>query len=115
MAKRVGGGGANPAEVWRRDATGGDGTAWKKLVSLVYAQDGDATSLEIMRQIHTAPVVKPITAKAEGTLKKMDAESIGRASLLLGAGRQKSDDSIDFAVGISGLKKIGESVVKDEP
>jgi thymidine phosphorylase len=45
----------------------------------------------------------------------MDAESIGRASLLLGAGRQKSDDAIDFAVGISGLKKVGETVTKNEP
>lgn len=92
-----------------------DGTAWKKLVSLVYAQDGDATALEIMREIHAAPVVKPIPSKSEGTLKKLDAEAVGRASLLLGAGRQKSDDAVDFAVGLSGLKKIGESVVKNEP
>src|SRR3954471_4510580 len=75
-----------------------DGSAFKKLVSLVYAQDGDATSLEIMRQIHAAPVVKPIPANAEGTLKELNAESLGRASVLLGAGRQKSDDTIDFAV-----------------
>jgi thymidine phosphorylase len=45
----------------------------------------------------------------------MDAESIGRASLLLGAGRQKADDAIDFAVGLSALKKIGEPVAHDEP
>jgi pyrimidine-nucleoside phosphorylase len=92
-----------------------DGSAWTKFVSLVYAQDGDATALEIMRQMHAAPAVKPIPAKAAGTVKKMNAELIGRASLLLGAGRQKSDDTIDFAVGISGLKKIGETLVKDEP
>jgi pyrimidine-nucleoside phosphorylase len=92
-----------------------DGSAWKKMVSLVYAQDGDATTLEIMREMHTAPVVQPITSKSEGTLKKMDAEAVGRASLLLGAGRQRSDDAIDFAVGISSLKKVGESVAKNEP
>ncbi|HJT82236.1 MAG TPA: thymidine phosphorylase [Chthoniobacterales bacterium] len=92
-----------------------DGSAWTKLVALVYAQDGDATTLEIMREIHAAPVVQPIPSKSEGTLKKMDAEAIGRASLLLGAGRQKSDDAIDFAVGISSLKKVGEAVAKDEP
>jgi len=44
----------------------------------------------------------------------MDAESIGRASVLLGAGRQKTGDAIDFAVGISGLKKIGETINRDE-
>ena len=92
-----------------------DGSAWKKLVSLVYAQDGDATTLEIMRELHAAPVVQPIPSKSEGTLKQMNAEAIGRASLLLGAGRQKSEDAIDFAVGISSLKKVGESVAKNEP
>ena len=45
----------------------------------------------------------------------MDAELIGRASVLLGAGRQKAGDAIDFAVGISGIKKIGEHVEVEEP
>ena len=92
-----------------------DGTAWKKLVGLVYAQDGDATTLEKITQLHAAPVVKPISSPVDGKVKSMDAGAIGRGSLLLGAGRQKSDDSIDFAVGISGLKKIGEPVAKGEP
>jgi pyrimidine-nucleoside phosphorylase len=92
-----------------------DGSAWKKLVSIVYAQDGDATALEIMRQIHAAPVIEPIPAPSAGVIMKMDAEAIGRASLLLGAGRQKADDAIDFAVGLSALKKVGHTVVKNEP
>jgi len=92
-----------------------DGSAFKKLVSLVYAQDGDATALEIMTQIHQAPVIKPVTSKSGGRLKKLDAGAIGRASLLLGAGRQKSHDQIDFAVGISSLKKTGEEVAVNEP
>ena len=92
-----------------------DGSAWKKLVSLVYAQDGDATTLEIMMQIHAAPVIKPVTSKSSGILKKMDAGAIGRAAVLLGAGRQKSGDPIDFAVGISSLKKTGAEVATNEP
>jgi pyrimidine-nucleoside phosphorylase len=92
-----------------------DGSAWEKFVALVGAQDGDATALEKITQVRAAPVVKPISSKVSGTVKRMDAGGIGRASLLLGAGRQKSDDPIDFAVGISGLKKIGEPVAKGEP
>jgi pyrimidine-nucleoside phosphorylase len=92
-----------------------DGSAWKKFVSLVYAQDGDATALEKMLEIHRAPVIQPLPAKKSGKVKRMDAESIGRASVLLGAGRQQAGDGIDFAVGLSGLKKIGERVEKDEP
>ena len=45
----------------------------------------------------------------------MDAETIGRASLLLGGGRQTADGEIDFAVGFSGIKKIGDRIEKDEP
>src|SRR5205807_2994834 len=78
-----------------------DGTAWKKFVSLVYAQDGDATTLEKILDVHRAPIIRPLLAKTSGVVRKMDAESIGRASVLLGGGRQQSNDKIDFAVGIS--------------
>jgi pyrimidine-nucleoside phosphorylase len=92
-----------------------DGSAWKKFVALVYAQDGDATALEKITELHRAPIVKPLPAKSDGKVQKMDAELIGRASVLLGAGRQKTGDQIDFDVGISGIKKIGEHVDRDEP
>ena len=45
----------------------------------------------------------------------MDAETIGRVSLLLGGGRKTADDRIDFAVGLSEIRKVGERVEKDEP
>jgi pyrimidine-nucleoside phosphorylase len=92
-----------------------DGTAWRKFISLVYAQDGDASSLEKLGELHRAPIVHPFPAKVAGTVKKMDAEIIGGVSLLLGGGRQTADDAIDFAVGLSGIKKIGEQVEAGEP
>jgi len=92
-----------------------DGSAWKKFASLVYAQDGDATALEKLKDIQAAPVVKSVEAKASGKIKTMTAESIGRASVMLGAGRQRAEDKIDFAVGLSAIKKVGEKVEKGEP
>jgi len=92
-----------------------DGSAWKKFVSLVYAQDGDATVLENILEQHRAPIVQPWPAKSAGVVKKIDAELIGRASVMLGAGRQKADAAIDFAVGFSNIKKVGERVALDEP
>jgi pyrimidine-nucleoside phosphorylase len=92
-----------------------DGSAWKKFVSLVYAQDGDATALEKILDVHRAPIIRPLPAKTSGVVKKMDADSIGRASVLLGGGRQRAGDKIDFTVGISGIKKIGEHVDANEP
>jgi pyrimidine-nucleoside phosphorylase len=92
-----------------------DGMAWRKFISLVYAQDGDASSLEKLGEVHRAPIIHPFAAKSGGTVKKMDAETIGRVSLMLGGGRKTADDAIDFAVGLSGIKKIGDRVEKDEP
>jgi pyrimidine-nucleoside phosphorylase len=93
----------------------GDETAWRKFISLVYAQDGDASTLESITEVHRAPIIHPLLAQAGGTVKKMDAEMIGRASVFLGGGRQKAEDEIDFAVGLSGIKKIGERVETREP
>ena len=92
-----------------------DGTAWKKFVALVYAQDGDASALEGITDLHRAPLIYPLLANSAGVVRKMDAEAIGRASVLLGGGRQRSDDDIDFAVGFCGIKKIGERVEAREP
>ena len=92
-----------------------DGTAWKKFISLVYAQDGDASALEEMEAINRAPIIHPLLAPESGTVEKMDAGVLGRASVRLGAGRQRSDDVIDFAVGLSQIKKVGEHVNAQEP
>jgi pyrimidine-nucleoside phosphorylase len=110
LAEQVSSSSRQQLEAWLND-----GTAWKKFISLVYAQDGDASSLEKLGELHRAPIVHPFPAKTAGTVKKMDAEAIGRVSLLLGGGRQTADDAIDFAVGLSGIKKVGERVEKDEP
>jgi pyrimidine-nucleoside phosphorylase len=92
-----------------------DGSAWRKFVSLVYAQDGDATTLEKILDGHRVPVIVSLPAKKSGVIKTMDAESIGCASVLLGAGRQQAGDEIDFAIGLSGIKKIGERLEALEP
>ena len=110
LAEQVSSASREQLETWLKD-----GTAWKKFISLVYAQDGDASSLEKLGELHRAPILHPYPAKVAGTVKKMNAATIGRVSLLLGGGRQTADDAIDFAAGLSGIKKIGERVEKDEP
>ncbi len=44
----------------------------------------------------------------------MDAELIERASVLLGVGRQKAGDAIDFAVGLSNIKKVDERIERGD-
>lgn len=92
-----------------------DGTAWKKFVKLVEAQGGDASSLDDFSKVHPAPVQNPFVAPAGGTIESVDALLVGKASLEMGAGRSKADDGIDFAVGFSGLRKVGDEIDQGEP
>ena len=50
-----------------------------------------------------------------GYIVQNDVERIGNASVLLGAGRIKKEDSIDFAAGIIMHKKLGDAVKAGEP
>ena len=91
-----------------------DGTAFTKFVAMVEAQGGKAEDIERFSQIHPAPVKRDILAARTGKLTKMDAGIVGRVSLELGAGRARADDTVDFAVGLSGVRKVGESVRERE-
>ncbi len=92
-----------------------DGTAWRKWIQLVEAQGGRASDTERILEIQAAPIHRVVNAERDGLLTAMCAGHIGRACIALGAGRAKASDAIDFAVGISGIAKVGTSVQKDTP
>ncbi len=92
-----------------------DGTAWKKFVALTEAQGGDASALEKLSSIHEAPHQEPFRAPRAGTITRLDAGTIGAASVRLGAGRKKASDKVDYSVGFSGIRKCGDRVEKGEP
>jgi len=92
-----------------------DGTAWKKWTQLVEAQGGRAADTERILAIHEAPIRHPLPSPRAGRLVKMDAGVIGRACIALGAGRSKATDPIDFAVGVSGVAKVGAMVSAGQP
>lgn len=51
----------------------------------------------------------PIYLK-RGYVKKIHAENIGKAAMLIGAGRAKKDDLLDYGVGILIHKKVGQYI-----
>jgi pyrimidine-nucleoside phosphorylase len=87
-----------------------DGTAWRKFGEMVEAQGGDSSKLERITQVHRAPVVREFHADRSGRLTRMDAGTVGRAVLELGAGRSKASDPVDFAVGCDQIAKTGTEV-----
>ena len=87
------------------------GAAYEKFTQLVEKQYGD---VEYLSNIQKAKYIIPIKSEKEGYIAKLTAEEIGRASLTLGAGRQKKEDEIDHTSGIILEKKIGDKVEKGE-
>jgi thymidine phosphorylase len=71
-------------------------------------------ALEKIVDLHRAGC-STVARKIRRHRKKMDAELIGCASVFPGAGKKKAGGVIDFAVGISGIRKVGEHVDLDEP
>lgn len=93
-----------------------DGSALERFAAMVAAQGGDPKVVDAPESIlPRAPVLRPIPAEADGWLVGTEAESIGLASCLLGAGRLHKGDPIDPAVGIVVHAKIGDRMVRGEP
>lgn len=87
-----------------------DGSALAKLREMVAAQGGDVARIDNTELFPKAPVVVDIKARKSGYIKHMDAEKIGISSVILGAGREKKGDPIDFSAGIILAKKTGDLV-----
>jgi pyrimidine-nucleoside phosphorylase len=87
-----------------------DGTARRKFDAMVARQGGSPGDLLRLAEIHKAPVIREVKATSSGKILSVDAGIIGQASLELGAGRAKAEDTVDFAVGFDRLVKCGEHV-----
>ena len=91
-----------------------DGSAFEKCCQMFAAQGGDISVLRDADKFRKAKFSYELTAPADGYIYKNDVERIGNASVLLGAGRIKKEDSIDFAAGITMHKKLGDHVSAGE-
>lgn len=88
--------------------------ALNKLIKLVKAQGGDVSYIKDYDNFPKAKNIIPFKALKDGYIEAMDTEKIGIAAMVLGAGRERKDDIIDFTVGLDFKKKIGDYVKKDD-
>jgi len=91
-----------------------NGKAYKKFLELVKNQNGDISYIENPEKFEKAKHIIPVYAEQTGYIEKLDARTIGVASVHLGAGRVKKEDGIDYSVGIWLEKKIGDKVTKGD-
>jgi pyrimidine-nucleoside phosphorylase len=91
------------------------GKAAEKFAEFVECQGGNPDVLEHPEKVlPKAEEQMLIKAQKSGYIASLDAESIGIAAMLLGAGRSKKEDRIDPAVGIVMQKKCGMPVKEGE-
>lgn len=90
------------------------GVALKKFKELIMMQNGDPSFIENFSLLPQADYHIDIKSNFKGFVEKIDAEKIGTAAMMLGAGRKKKDDIIDYAAGITIAKKIGDEINVNE-
>lgn len=90
------------------------GEALNKFKELIKIQGGNPEVVDNTELLPKAKYNIPITAEGSGYVTAIEAEQIGLSAMMLGAGRKKKDDIIDFAAGITLEKKVGDSVNKGE-
>jgi pyrimidine-nucleoside phosphorylase len=92
-----------------------DRSALKKFREIVVEQGGDPGAIDDPRRLPQARNRMPVLSSATGFVEAIQCEQVGIASLVLGGGREKKEDTIDPAVGLVLHKKVGDAVQKGEP
>jgi len=86
------------------------GAGLERFRQIIEAQGGDPRVVDDSSRLPHVAERRVVTAARGGYLTRLDAELVGRASVALGAGRDRVEDPVDFAVGIMVKAKPGDEV-----
>ena len=89
------------------------GEAFKLFLQNIEHQGGDIDYVINPKKLYKYS--KTIYAQKSGYIEEINSYDVGIASIYIGCGRRTKEDTIDQYAGIEVLKKVGDSVVKDEP
>lgn len=87
-----------------------NGMAAEKFAQMVSALGGPNNILENDTCLPKANIVQDIKAEKSGVIKTIDTRSIGMAVIVLGGGRKKPDDKIDYSTGFDNLAELGTKI-----
>lgn len=90
------------------------GQALNKFKELVKAQGGNVEYIDNTSLFPKAKYEILVKSNQKGYISSMNTEEIGKIAGLLGAGRSKKDDAIDYSAGIILKKKTGDYVLEDD-
>jgi thymidine phosphorylase len=92
-----------------------DGSGLEVFRAIVEAQHGDARVIDDYGRLPQAAVHAVVPAPGDGVIVGLEAETIGRAAVSLGAGRGRVDDAVDPAAGIVIAAPVGTRVRRGDP
>ncbi len=87
-----------------------DGSGYRKLKDVIAAQGGNPAVLDRFELLPNATGAREISSPRSGYISNIDAEYIGQASAMIGAGRDAKEDAIDPAVGVILEVKVGQKI-----
>lgn len=91
------------------------GRALEVFKEMIRNQGGDERIVDEPSKMAQAAYVIEVPSLESGWIQEIHAENIGIAAMILGAGRQTKEDSIDYSVGIKLHKKVGMEIVAGDP
>ncbi len=91
-----------------------NGQALEVFKKFITAQGGDASVVDDPSRLPQAQYKIEVPAKESGYISKIEADDVGVAAMLLGAGRATKESTIDLAVGLVLNKKVGDAVQEGE-
>jgi pyrimidine-nucleoside phosphorylase len=91
------------------------GRGVEKFREIIAQQGGDAKVIDDYSRLPTAPHREVLRAELGGWCHGFEAERVGRATVLLGAGRDRVEDRVDPAVGAMVLVRRGDKVKAGDP
>ena len=91
-----------------------NGRALELLREFIELSGGDGEVINNYELLPTPKSVLEVFSEEEGYVTKIKAEEIGKAAMVIGAGRATKEDEVDHAVGIELKKKVGDKVEKGD-
>jgi thymidine phosphorylase len=92
-----------------------NGDGLEKFRKVIEAQGGDPRVIEDPNRLPRAREEFVIETEDVGFVSAIETRSIGRAAMLLGAGRERTTDSVDPAAGIMVEAKLGAKLERGAP
>jgi pyrimidine-nucleoside phosphorylase len=89
-----------------------DGSALQRFCEWIEAQGGDPAIAQDLSLLPHSACTRKVLCTEPGWVARFDAEGVGRAAMLLGAGRMRVEDAIDPGAGLVLAVRIGDKVEK---